>query len=678
MVNRLRRNACTLGVLASLWISPEFGHAAAGGEGAAALAAEVRTKGWIVYGAPSAKGDSDLFLCRPDGSAVRNITSTPEYHEAAPQFPRDGKRLLYRRVPRSEPVDGNRYGTQGELVLANADGSSPRVFGEVGEYPWASWSPDGTQLACLDVKGIFIVHVETKKVLRRMPRKGFFQQLAWSPDGKWLCGVANSFDASWSVGRMQLDTGAINAVNRVDCCTPDWFPDSGKIIFSWRPPGQKAKGGYGWTQLWAADADGKERALVYGEDGRHVYGGCVSPDGKYVLFTGNFEENGDPGHGGAPMGLMRLADAPTIAGVSEELRALHPGTKDGPVLALPIGWEPCWTASEVLGEKPAPAGGSATTSQAPASPQSAEAARLAAEVAPKGWLVFSAMTDAGDWDLFASRPDGSARRNLTSSAATNEAGARVSPDGKKLLFFRMPKETPIDNNTYGTHELVIANTDGSGAVSFGDTFPWASWGPGSEKIACLAKSGIQIVDLASRAVVAQLPRKGIVSQLVWSPDGKWFAGTANGLGQFWAIGRVNAASGEINAVSETDRYNCTPDWAPDSQAVVYARGIVPERGGFAELWLAAGDGMQRRALYAEASRHIYGACLSPDGAYALFTRSAGDLGDAAKAGTSLALIRVADTPVPIDVAASSVSAAPRLDLCAGWEPHWTFHEIFPR
>jgi len=36
-----------------------------------------------------------------------------------------------------------------------------------------------------------------------------------------------------------------------------------------------------------ADADGENRRLVYAEDGRHVYGGHVSPDGKYLLFTGN-------------------------------------------------------------------------------------------------------------------------------------------------------------------------------------------------------------------------------------------------------------------------------------------------------------------------------------------------------------------------------------------------------
>jgi hypothetical protein len=59
-----------------------------------------------------------------------------------------------------------------------------------------------------------------------------------------------------------------------------------------------------------ARADGTTRQLVYGEDGRHVYGGHVSPDGRYVLFTGNMQEDGDPANGGAPMGLMRLRDAP--------------------------------------------------------------------------------------------------------------------------------------------------------------------------------------------------------------------------------------------------------------------------------------------------------------------------------------------------------------------------------
>jgi hypothetical protein len=99
--------------------------------------------------------------------------------------------------------------------------------------------------------------------------------------------------------------------------------------------------------LWMADAEGKKKSLVYGEDGRHIYGGDISPDGRYVHFTGNMREDSDASGSGAPMGLMRLNDTPTIGGESKALRKLHGATKDGPVLLLPDGWEPHWTYHEL-------------------------------------------------------------------------------------------------------------------------------------------------------------------------------------------------------------------------------------------------------------------------------------------------------------------------------------------
>ncbi len=638
------------------------------------LAEEVRAKGWIAYGARSAQGDWDLFLCRPDGTDIRPLTRTPKFNEFSPQFSRDGRKLLYRRIPRDEVIDNNHHGTQGELVLARSDGRNPKVFGQPGEYPWASWNADATQIACLSIKGITLIDLASKKVTRSLPRKGFFQQLVWSPDGQWLAGVANSYGAGWSIARMALDGGKASAVNRVDCCTPDWFPDSKRIIFSWRPPNQKVNRGYGWTQLWMADADGGNRQLVYGEDGRHVYGGHVSPDGQYVLFTGNMQEDGDPGQAGAPMGLMRLSDAPTISGESQELRRLHREVNAGPVLVLPAGWEPCWTFSEF------PGGPVATPSHS--TNRSANADDLAAELHDRGWLVFSARTDRGDWDLFRMRPDGSDRRKVTDTPEFNEAGARFSPEGMALLYYRQPSTEPVDNNTYGTFELVLAKGDGSEPVVCGNTFPWATWGPEGKRIACLARQGIQIVDLETRQIVSQYPRKGIVSQLVWSPDGKRFVGTANGLGPYWNIGCLDPDLAKIAAVSETGRYNCTPDWVPGSQQVVYARGIIPEEGGRAELWVAQADGTERQTLYHEADRHIYGACASPDGKYLLFTRSIEDLGQVDHAGTTMSIVRWADTPMashsskPPRAGLAQAHDGPRLDLGQGWEPHWTAKEIW--
>ena len=34
-----------------------------------------------------------------------------------------------------------------------------------------------------------------------------------------------------------------------------------------------------------ADGEGGTARCIFGEDGTHIYGGAVSPDGKYVLFT---------------------------------------------------------------------------------------------------------------------------------------------------------------------------------------------------------------------------------------------------------------------------------------------------------------------------------------------------------------------------------------------------------
>ena len=306
---------------------------------------------------------------------------------------------------------------------------------------------------------------------------------------------------------------------------------------------------------------------------------------------------------------------------------------------------------------------------------------LSREVAQQGWIAFSAKVERGDWDLFIMRPDGSSRRKLTDTPDFNEAGIRFSPDGQRILYYRLPKKDPVANNTYGRYDMIIADNNGQNPINYGSDFPWASWGPTGSQISFLTPKGIHIADLATRKVVRQLPRNGIVQQLVWSPDGRWFLGTANGLGPYWNIGRLNIDTGEINAVSEVERYNCTPDWAPNSKEIVYARGIIPEVGGRAELWLASGDGQQKQMLYAEGEQHIYGACMSPNGQYLLFTRSSNDMGDKDSSQAMLALIRRNDTPMiggqsaVLNKRYPEAKPGPRLDLGQGWEPCWTVADV---
>jgi Tol biopolymer transport system component len=313
---------------------------------------------------------------------------------------------------------------------------------------------------------------------------------------------------------------------------------------------------------------------------------------------------------------------------------------------------------------------------------------LSNEVHSKGWIIYSARTGKSDWDLFLMRPDGSDRKNITNTPGFNEAAARFSPDGQKILYYRMPKNVAVDNNKYGIYDLVIADADGTNPVVWGNDYQWASWGPDGSpqdalrrKLAYLSIKGIRLIDLSTKKTIKELNRRSIVQQLVWSPDGKWFVGTANGLGQYWNIGRISEVTGKINAVSETDRYNCTPDWLADSQHVVYSRGIIPGVGGWAQLWMADGDGQEKRVLYAEEGRHIYGGCVSPDGKYVLLTRSQQDLGEVDNSLTTMAIIRFQDAPViagknkALRQAYPDANNGPVLHLSWGWEPHWTYAAI---
>lgn len=333
--------------LAPLRTNAPIDHAAAAEE-VHRLAMEVRSKGWIVYSARSRQGDWDLFACRPDGSGVRPLTRTPEFSEFYAQVSRDGTQLLYRRLPRGGTVDPNRHGTQGELVVSGSDGRQPKVVGRTGEFAWASWGPDGRHFACLDVTGIQIVELATRQTVRKLPRQGFFQQMTWSPDGEWLIGVANGFAKGWTVARLNVASGEALPINRLECCTPDWFADSRRVIFSWRPPGQRDDHDHAWTQLWMADAEGQTRRLLYAEEGRNLYGGFASPDGRYVVFNGNQRAGGDPDHDGSPMSVLRVADAPIIGGEHLTLRIKNPQAKNGPLLMLPVGWEPVWTSARLF------------------------------------------------------------------------------------------------------------------------------------------------------------------------------------------------------------------------------------------------------------------------------------------------------------------------------------------
>ncbi len=87
--------------------------------------------------------------------------------------------------------------------------------------------------------------------------------------------------------------------------------------------------------------------MLYAEHGRHIYGACASPDGRYLLFTPSIEDLGRVDHAGTTMAIIRAADAPMRGDAGESLRKRFPAASTGPRLDLCPGWEPHWTLADL-------------------------------------------------------------------------------------------------------------------------------------------------------------------------------------------------------------------------------------------------------------------------------------------------------------------------------------------
>ena len=324
---------------------------------------ELADKGWIIFSAKTEKGDYDLFISRPNGSHLRNLTRTPGTNELGARLFPDRKRILYRRIETMKPKVDYRELDRGVLTIANADGSNSRAVGAEGDYPWATLSPDGKQIACLYRKEgkIRIFDLQSLKMVRELPRQGIFWQLGWSPDGKEFCGTANVEGREWNIVTYGVESGKLTLISRVLNCTPDWFPDSRGCIYSHRNTSLASDDGgaaakkiandpnYSWTMLMMADREGKERKLVVAEQFKHLYFACVSPDNKYVIYC-RLDKDGSLA---GPMAVIRLADTPIIDGswtAVEEQYAKH--AKRGPILHLdlPPGFHPYWTNAKLGGK----------------------------------------------------------------------------------------------------------------------------------------------------------------------------------------------------------------------------------------------------------------------------------------------------------------------------------------
>jgi Tol biopolymer transport system component len=142
-------------------------------------------------------------------------------------------------------------------------------------------------------------------------------------------------------------------------------------------------------------------------------------------------------------------------------------------------------------------------------------------------IVFDSDRAGGTHEIYSMKTDGSGVVRLTNDAAYQNWWPRVSPDRRRVLFYRAPADKP---ESYPDASLWVMNADGSGVTRLrarGDD-GWTAqghgeWSPDGTRIAMFGSDGaaleVFVTDANGRNPVQFTRRGGVNTDVSWSPDG---------------------------------------------------------------------------------------------------------------------------------------------------------------
>ncbi|TML16024.1 MAG: hypothetical protein E6G31_02880 [Actinobacteria bacterium] len=254
-------------------------------------------------------------------------------------------------------------------------------------------------------------------------------------------------------------------------------------------------------------------------------------------------------------------------------------------------------------------------------------------VSPNGRQIAFVRTTAGNRDLWVMNADGSGQKQLTSSAAEDEAEPAWSPDGTSIAFATATRDV-CPPRPCPKWSVRVVHPDGTGLREVAAGGRDARWSPNGRRL--VLETDIDPYQEAESISVARLAggvdkvvkTAGVVAHPVWSRDGRlaflWDRGGGADLYVSRADGRARRRVAK-NAEA--------PEWSPSGRQIAFVtlarlkivrvrtRGVrsVARAEGFA--WSRSG---RRLALFREEPGRI--AVVKPDGrAFRVVEKISGEL-----------------------------------------------------
>jgi TolB protein len=234
--------------------------------------------------------NNEVWVMRPDGSGLRNVTNDPA-DDIEPAISPDGGRIAFL---------SDRGGSY-ELYVIGFDGTNAiPLTDDIDIIGWPAWTPDGLRIAYERGQDIRMVNAagggDTLLIAGgRRP--------AWSPDGNSIAfGLAGQ--PTTAIYIADSDGGNARMMDSTDNGgDPAWSPDGTRLAFAI----------FGEIYVIGVGGTGRQQLTV---TARPDFQPSWSPDGISLVFTCdlatipgdlNYEICRIPTGGGPPMNLTRLA-----------------------------------------------------------------------------------------------------------------------------------------------------------------------------------------------------------------------------------------------------------------------------------------------------------------------------------------------------------------------------------